>query len=705
MSGPKASSSTSGFFQALPVVPAQYTSSQATRANHGLSDDPIFSRILSIYLPEPLPAHVSSQLHNFSRLVLAPSTLQHTVDCDIDLPTLHPLTTFGEENKVSALRTSEGWRVLKRIETEAGVVGYGYPQSGVQQKFNRRAHQFATLHLWHGTAAVTTCPMAMTDGAAVLLRRHLDDPDGDQPGRGRVFLEAYRRLVSLDPSYAWTSGQWMTERSGGSDVRGTETVARRLTESELQAGVKAERDQDAIGLPLGPWLVDGFKWFSSATDADMAVLLAQTSKGLSAFCAPLRRRTGNSTSTQATEMNGVRIQRLKSKLGTKGVPTAELELRSMRAWLIGSEGQGVKEISSILNITRLHTAAGANGTLARGLAVSRAYTKVRKVRGQVLSDNPQHLAWMASETVKYRANAHLVALNVALLGASEQGREAVADTKAASVLIPEDKAQIDMLLRLLTPVMKAQVSLNSVSGLRACMESLGGVGYCENNEDGGVMNIARLFRDCVVNTIWEGTTSVMAEDVLRVLLPKTKTNANSTIKTSTASNTKPQAPIPTTLDSILGTWMRHVLTHVAKHAVPTRTFSAEIEMIETRYRALNELIRDTDDAGELHWRGREVLEAVEAIASACLLLFDASVVDHDDAVFAVARRWVKGYVALPRDRLYKDRDFDWNVEVALDRLIFLGPQPDALGGRIEPSVNPSQSASSQAQGAALQAKL
>jgi len=612
--------------------------------------------------------------------------LQHTVDCDTDLPTLHPLTTFGEENKNSALRTSEGWRILKQIETKAGVVGYGYPQSGFQQKFNRRVHQFATLHLWHGTAAVTTCPMAMTDGAAVLLRRHLDDPDGDQPGRGRVFLEAYRRLVSLDPSYAWTSGQWMTERSGGSDVRGTETVARRLTDSELQADIKGGRDKDAIGLPLGPWLVDGFKWFSSATDADMAVLLAQTSKGLSAFCAPLRRQSGNSTLTQATEMNGVRIQRLKNKLGTKGVPTAELELKSMRAWLIGSEGQGVKEISSILNITRLHAAAGANGTLARGLAVSRAYTKVRKVRGQVLSDNPQHLAWMAGETVKYRANAHLVALNVALLGASEQGHGAVAGTKAASVLIPEEKTQIDVLLRLLTPVMKAQVSLSSVSGLRACMESLGGVGYCENNEDGGVMNIARLFRDSVVNTIWEGTTSVMAEDVLRVLLPNKPTN--------TPNKTKSQAASPTTLDTILGTWLRPVLSHVVKHARPARTFSSEIEIIETRYRALNELLRDTGDAGELHWRGREVLEAVEAVTSAALLLFDASVDGHDEAAVAVARRWVRAHVALPRDRLYKERGFDWKEEVRLDRLIFLGCLPDE-----------STSASASSQGLVLQAKL
>ena len=163
-----------------------------------------------------------------------PSILQYTINCDTELPTIRPLTTFGEENRIDSLRTSEGWRELKKIQTPAGVVGHAYPQSNVsyKQDFNRRLHQHATLHLWHGTCAVATCPMAMTDGAAVLLRRHLNDPDGDQPGRGPVFRESFDRLTSLDNDYAWTSGQWMTERSGGSDVRRTETVARLMTAQE-----------------------------------------------------------------------------------------------------------------------------------------------------------------------------------------------------------------------------------------------------------------------------------------------------------------------------------------------------------------------------------------------------------------------------------------------------------------------------------------
>lgn len=455
----------------------------------------------------------------------------------------------------------------------------------------------------------------------------------------------------------------MTERTGGSDVRGTETVARRLTRQELQRDIDGGRDKDAHNLPLGPWLVDGFKWFSSATDADMTVLLAQTDKGLSAFYAPLRRQRGRThgdspaaptteSRTLPTETNGVRIQRLKSKLGTKGVPTAELELKGMRAYLIGTEGQGIKEISSILNITRLHTASAGAGYLARGLAVSRAYTLVRKVRDRALAENPQHLAWMAGESVKYRANAHLVFLGVALLGATEQGFGEVTKGTNAHVLIPREKGRVETLLRLLTPVMKAQVTLNSVSGLRACMESLGGVGYCENTEDGGIMNIARLFRDSVVGTIWEGTTSVMAEDVLRVV-----------------KNPKAKGDV---IDAVFGEWVRGVL------AVVEKRFVDECQILKNRYGALKEMVQ-TLELQVLQRRGRDVLEHIEAVACACLLMYDATV-DGDEVATEVARRWIR-MNALPADKMESEAVVDAHDGIDMDRRIFLGPRAGSSSTR------------------------
>ena len=117
------------------------------------------------------------------------------------------------------------------------------------------------------------------------------------------------------------------------------------------------------GNPLGPWVIDGFKWFSSATDCNMMVMLARTPKGISTFYAPMRKTMEqNDVLGNDTELNGVRIQRLKNKLGTRALPTAELELKGVRAWLVGEEGRGTKEIAAVLNIARIH-----NGMTAIGL--------------------------------------------------------------------------------------------------------------------------------------------------------------------------------------------------------------------------------------------------------------------------------------------------------------------------------------------------
>lgn len=111
----------------------------------------------------------------------------------------------------------------------------------------------------------------------------------------------------------------MTERPGGSDVSQSETQAELLDAS------------------TNTWSISGFKWFSSATTADMTMLLARTidpnegtvlsgSKGLSLYIADMRSPDG--------QLNGVRVHRLKNKYGTKGLPTAELELNGMQAKMV-----------------------------------------------------------------------------------------------------------------------------------------------------------------------------------------------------------------------------------------------------------------------------------------------------------------------------------------------------------------------------------
>ncbi|KAI4861111.1 hypothetical protein F4820DRAFT_461197 [Hypoxylon rubiginosum] len=662
----RASSSTEGFFQLFPTIEKQYTSPSrpsdfaTPREAQRLSDDPILARILHQYLPVQAREQVGASVHKLSRRVLQPSVLHHAVEAETDVPTLHPLTTFGEVNKTDPLRTCAGWKALKDICVEEGTVSIAYDKT--KTDFNRRVAQFGIIHVWTPAAAMTMCPMSMTDGAATLLSRHLADPDGDQPGRHAVFAETYSRLVSQDPRQSWTSGQWMTERTGGSDVSGTETLARRLTQGEITEDERLGLDQDILGQPLGPWRIDGFKWFSSATDSEIAVLLARTSRGISAFLIPMRRRVRGRVmrgegefNDDVTELNGIRIQRLKDKLGTKGLPTAELEIKGARGWLIGQEGKGIKEISAILNITRIHAAAGSVSYWSRGLAVCRAFSKVRKARGRLLYDHPQHVLWMATETVKYWAAAQFSFFGIALLGCNEQSWEAVAKNTASETLIPRDPAHREALLRLLTPVIKAQVSVASVNGLRECIECLGGVGYCENNEDGGIMNIAKLYRDTLANTIWEGTASVMAEDVGRVIKDKRIAGGN-------------------VIEAIFGSWVTAALQNCRG------LFKEECEVVEERLQALI-AIAESSSAEKLEYHGRDLLTHIEAISCAVLLLHDAST-DGDEVASHIASRYVWSH-AVPHSR-YQRKQISWQDNASIDRRIFLGVsfRPERQNGKL-----------------------
>jgi len=136
----------------------------------------------------------------------------------------------------------------------------------------------------------------------------------------------------------------MTERTGGSDISQTET--------------RAYPDGK------GTYTIKGFKWFSSATDSDITLLLAKTpgATKVSLFWARTKWDDGR--------LNGVRIIRLKDKFGTKQVPTAELELTGMQgAVLIGREGEGVKAISEVLNITRVHCAIGVVSSCKTAFAI------------------------------------------------------------------------------------------------------------------------------------------------------------------------------------------------------------------------------------------------------------------------------------------------------------------------------------------------
>ncbi|CAK7234768.1 hypothetical protein SCUCBS95973_009046 [Sporothrix curviconia] len=508
------SSSNTGFFQELPELPNQFY------------DDVSFQRVLKLLIPEDLRRQVEPELAQLGEDVLAPRIFDLVTDAERNLPYLRGSGRNALGRPTSELVTGEGWRGLQAFGMERGIVAYNYTADHAAYGAHARVLQMLRFHLWEASAASTTCPGAMTDGATRLLQRHLASKSSlptDSVQR-QVVQNAFDRLTSRDPKRAWTSGQWMTERPGGSDVSQTETVATLVGDGA--GGV------DTDGLPLGPWSVDGFKWFSSATDAGMTILLARTQpgKGLSAFFAPMRRtRDANTPVTQVTagsrrpddtELNGVRIQRLKDKSGTRPVPTAELELKGVRAWMIGEEGNGIREIATVLAITRVHCSIACLGLAGRALGVAKAYSLKRTISGEaggrsrlLLYRSPLHMQTLADLTGDYHGLMLLTLYTAHIMGLEERQ---VATGSGQSLMDPPAQL-VAPLLRALSSLHKAYVCKQSVPLLHAvCMEALGGVGYLMNTET-EALNMARLFRDGTVNAIWEGTTDVLSTDLLRTL--------------------------------------------------------------------------------------------------------------------------------------------------------------------------------------------
>jgi alkylation response protein AidB-like acyl-CoA dehydrogenase len=265
----------------------------------------------------------------------------------------------------------------------------------------------------------------------------------------------------------------MTERSGGSDVSSTSTVA--------------TTDSDGYRLT-------GTKWFTSATTSQIAIALAYVPAGdtrermLSVFLIRLRDADGH--------LRGIRVNRLKDKLGTRALPTAELTLDGTPAHLIGGLGQGVRKISALFNVTRVYNAVAAVAGMRRAIALARDYAQRRIAFGKRLIDHPLHRETLAALELEWRAGFLLAFHVVELLGKQECGTAS-----------PDDLAR----LRLLIPVAKLYTAKQAVAVASEAVESFGGAGYIEDT------GLPRLLRDAQVLSIWEGTTNVLSLDVLRAL--------------------------------------------------------------------------------------------------------------------------------------------------------------------------------------------
>ena len=437
-----------GFFQDPPRLRDEW------------EDDGALRGYLSRVLPADVHGEVTPSLAEMGHLAANEMyELAAAMDTREKEPRLVRYDAWG--SRVDDIQTAPEWSRLGAISAEKGVVGTAYERAHGEHS---RLHQFALAYLYAPSSALYSCPLAMTDGAAKTLLVH-----GDQD----LIDRAVPRLTSRDPQHAWTSGQWMTERSGGSDVGVSETVA-------VKDGTT--------------WRLTGTKWFTSAITSQMALTLARPEgnptggRGLAMFYLEVR--------DDHDRLNDIRVLRLKDKLGTRQMPTAELALDGTVAHLVGGPSDGTRNITPMLTVTRMWNAVTATAGMRRALALARDYAVRRVAFGRPLIDQPLHQATLAWMRAQHESALQLSFRAVQLLGREEAGVATEQELK---------------LLRMLLPIAKLVTGKQAVAVASEALESFGGAGYIEDT------HLPVLLRDAQVLPIWEGTTNVLSLDTLRAL--------------------------------------------------------------------------------------------------------------------------------------------------------------------------------------------
>ncbi len=304
----------------------------------------------------------------------------------------------------------------------------------------------AMFSLWSNANAGVMCPVSMTYAAVPALRE----------GAPELAAEWEPRLTATDYEHGALAGMAMTERQGGSDVRANIT--------------RAEPAGDGV------YEIYGHKWFCSYPPCAVFLVLAQAPRGLSCFL--------------VQRGPGMEFQRLKDKLGTRSLPSSEVEFRGIAGHLIGEEGRGVPAIIRMVNHTRLDCLIGSTTGLRRGTLEAIHHARHRSAFGARLADQPAMRNVLADLAIESEA-ATATALRV-----------------ARSYDEPGDGA----FRRFATAVMKYWVTKRAAPHAAEALECLGGNGFVEES------GMPLLFRDSPLNSIWEGSGNVAALDVLRAVV-------------------------------------------------------------------------------------------------------------------------------------------------------------------------------------------
>ena len=442
--------------------------------SNAFEDDPEFEALLKLYLEPELFQHLLPHFKRLGALVGGPME-QWARDADINPPVLEHRSRRGIDQQSVIKHPSyiEMERIafedfgLAAMSHRGGVLGW--PQ------VMPAAAKYALSYLFVQAEFGLCCPLSMTDSLSRTLRK-FGDPS---------LVERYlAELTSQDLDSLAQGAMFMTEQGAGSDVAATETRA------ELDASSAAHAAAQPAQCPS--WRLYGDKWFCSNPDAALAMVLARSEqgeagmRGVSLFLLPKFLPDGS--------RNHYRIVRLKDKLGTRSMASGEIRLEGACAWLVGERGRGFVQMADMVNNSRLSNGMRAAGMMRRAASEALFIARNRQAFGKRLIEMPL----MQKQLAK-------------ILMSTEEARAMM--FQAAECLRRSDAgdAEAYALTRLLTPLIKFRACRDARKVTGDAMEVRGGCGYIEEWGD------ARLVRDAHLGSIWEGTSNIVALDVMRAI--------------------------------------------------------------------------------------------------------------------------------------------------------------------------------------------
>ncbi|MGW8428368.1 acyl-CoA dehydrogenase family protein [Peribacillus simplex] len=323
--------------------------------------------------------------------------------------------------------------------------------------------KYAFWYLFVQSEFGLACPMSMTDSGARVLRRYADQDMQD------TYLP---HLTSTDMKELWTCAQFMTEKQGGSDVGANTLTAKKVGDQ---------------------WELWGDKWFCSNVSTDLALVLARPegapagTKGLGMFLMPRKLPDGS--------LNKFSINRIKDKLGTRDMASGEVAFEGAVAYAVGDVTNGFKQMMSMVNSSRLSNAVRSTAMMRRSFLEALFSARGRVAFGSSIAEKPLMKETLFELLLDSEAAAAMTFFTASVYDKADQGSKA--DEK---------------LLRILTPLLKGYICKRARNSTSEGMEARGGNGYIEDWVE------PKLVRDAHLGAIWEGTTNIVALDVIRSLV-------------------------------------------------------------------------------------------------------------------------------------------------------------------------------------------